>query len=75
MLKPIESEYLKAGNVKDTNVGDLFHGGVAQRFVTFFHHDPKSPLVDCAGNTGHGVGSIGAGRTLLHPEGGQTCST
>ena len=37
LLKTIVVEDFKAGNVKDTNVGDLLHGGVAQGLVTLVH--------------------------------------
>ena len=37
LLKTVVVEDLKAGNVEDTNVGDLLHGGVAQGLVTLVH--------------------------------------
>ena len=69
LLKTIVVEDFKAGNVKDTNVGDLLHGGVAQGLVTLVHSNPKGPLVDGAGNAGNGVGGVGASGTLVHPLG------
>ena len=51
LLKAVVVEDLEAGNVEDTNVGDLLHGGVAQGLVTLLHSDPEGPLVDGASNT------------------------
>ena len=31
---------LEAGNVEDTDVGHLLHGGVAQGLVTLVNHNP-----------------------------------
>ena len=37
LLKAVVVEDLKAGNIEDTDVGDLLHGGVAQGLVTLLH--------------------------------------
>merc|ERR1740123_609054 len=53
LLKAVVVKDLKAGDVEDTNVGDLLHGGVAQGLVTLLHSNPEGTLVDGAGNTRH----------------------
>ena len=37
LLETVVVKDLKAGNVEDTNVCDLLHGGVAQGLVTLVH--------------------------------------
>ena len=37
LLEAVVVKDLKAGDVEDTDVGDLFHCGVAQSLVTLFH--------------------------------------
>ena len=37
LLEAVVVKDLKAGNVEDTDVGDLLHGGVAQGLVTLLH--------------------------------------
>ena len=37
LFKAIVVEDLKTSDVEDTDVGDLFHGGVAQGLVTLVH--------------------------------------
>ena len=37
LFKAIVVEDLEPGDVEDTNVGDLLHGGVAQGLVTLVH--------------------------------------
>ena len=37
LFKSIVVEDLEAGDVEDTDVGDLLHGGVAQGLVTLVH--------------------------------------
>ena len=41
LLEAVVVKDLKAGDVEDTNVGDLLHRGVDQCFVTFIHDDPE----------------------------------
>ena len=41
LFKTIVVEDLKSGNVKDTDVGDLLHGGVAQGLVALLHNNPE----------------------------------
>merc|ERR1711952_435556 len=67
LLEAVVVEDLEAGNVEHTNVGDLLHGWVAQGLVTLVDDNPEGTLVDGTGDTGNGVGSVGAGGTLLHP--------
>merc|ERR1719209_2657622 len=67
LLKTVVVEDLEAGNVEDTNVGDLLHGWVTQGLVTDVHNNPEGTLIDGTGNTGNRVGSSLAGGTLLHP--------
>merc|ERR1719209_958560 len=67
LLKAVVVKDLKAGDVEDTNVGDLLHGGVAQGLVTLLHSDPEGTLVDGTGNTRDRGSSTCAGGTLLHP--------
>merc|ERR1719295_395249 len=69
LLETVVVEDLKAGNVEDTNVGDLLHGWVAEGLVTLVDDDPEGTLVDGTGDAGDGVGSVGAGGALLHPLG------
>merc|ERR1719500_1334078 len=69
LFKAIVVEDLEPGDVEDTNVGDLLHGGVAQGLVTLVHSDPEGSLVDGTGDAGNRVGGVGAGRALLHPLG------
>merc|ERR1719153_1755513 len=69
LLKAVVVEDLKAGNIKDTNVGDLLHGWVAEGLVTLVDDNPEGTLVDGTGDAGNGVGSGCAGGTLLHPLG------
>ena len=37
LLKAVVVKDLKAGDVKDTDVGDFLHGGVAQGLITLLH--------------------------------------
>ena len=37
LFKAVVVKDLKAGDVEDTDVGDLLHGGVAQGLVTLVH--------------------------------------
>ena len=37
LFKSVVVKDLKAGDVEDTDVGDLLHGGVAQGLVTLVH--------------------------------------
>merc|ERR1712226_728508 len=67
LLETVVVKDLEAGNVQDTDVGNLLHGGVTQGLVTFLHYDPKGTLIHSTSNTGHGVGSSLAGGTLLDP--------
>merc|ERR1719189_2917254 len=69
LLEAVVVKDLKAGDVKDTDVGDLLHGWVAQGLVTLVHCNPEGTLVDGTGNAGNGVGGGGTGGTLLHPLG------
>merc|ERR1712055_1130177 len=69
LLEAVVVEDLKAGNIKDTNVGDLLHGWVAEGLVTLVDDNPEGTLVDGTGDAGNGVGSVGAGGALLHPLG------
>ena len=41
LLEAVVVKDLKAGDVEDTDVGDLLHRGVDQSFVTFVHDDPE----------------------------------
>merc|ERR1719264_1040977 len=61
LLKTVIVKDLKAGDVEDTDVGDLLHGGVAQGLVTLLHGDPEGTLVDGTGNSRHRGSSIRAG--------------
>ena len=56
-------------NVEDTNIGDLFHGWVAEGLVTLVDDNPEGTLVDGTGDAGNRVGSVGTGGALLHPLG------
>ena len=67
LFKAVVVEDLKSGNVKDTDVGDLLHGWVAQGLVTLVHNDPKGALVDGTSDASNGVGSSGTCRSLVHP--------
>merc|ERR1712210_338503 len=58
LLKTVVVEDLKAGDVEDTDVGDLLHGGVAQGLVTLLDSDPEGSLVDGTGNTRHRGSSV-----------------
>ena len=69
LLEAVVVKDLKAGDVKDTDVGDFLHGGVAQGLVTLVHSDPEGTLVDGTSNTGNRVCGVGAGGALLHPLG------
>merc|ERR1712015_531015 len=69
LLEAVVVEDLKAGNIEHTNVGDLLHGGVAQGLVTLVDDNPEGTLVDGTGNTGNGVGSVGASGALVNPLG------
>ena len=69
LLEAVVVEDLKAGNIEHTNVGDLLHGGVAQGLVTLVDDNPEGTLVDGTGDTGNGVGSVGASGALVHPLG------
>merc|ERR1719454_1634066 len=69
LLEAVVVEDFKAGDVKNTDVGDLLHGWVTQGLVTDVHNNPEGTLVDGTGNTSNGVGSGLAGGTLLHPLG------
>ena len=69
LLEAVVVKDLKAGDVKNANVGDLLHGGVAQGLVTLVNDNPEGTLVDGTGDTGNGVGSVGAAAALLHPLG------
>merc|ERR1719193_454673 len=69
LLETVVVEDLEAGNVEDTNVGDLLHGWVTQGLVTDVHNNPEGTLIDGTGNAGNRVGSSLAGGTLLHPLG------
>merc|ERR1719356_1970859 len=69
LLEAVVVEDLKAGNVKDTNVGDLLHGWVAEGLVTLVDDNPEGTLVDGTGDAGNGVGGGCAGGALLHPLG------
>ena len=69
LLETVVVEDLKAGNIEHTNVGDLLHGGVAQGLVTLVDDNPEGTLVDGTGDTGNGVGSVGASGALVHPLG------
>merc|ERR1712015_147358 len=69
LLKTVVVKDLKTSNVEDTNVGDLLHGGVAQGLVTLVDDNPEGTLVDGTGNTGNGVGSVGASGALVNPLG------
>ena len=66
LLEAVVVEDLKSGNVKDTDVGDLLHGWVAQGLVTLVHDDPKGALVDGTGDARHGIGSSGTRGSLVH---------
>ena len=39
LFKAVIVEDLKAGDIEDTDVGDLLHCGVDQGLVTFVHND------------------------------------
>ena len=56
LLETVVVEDLKAGNVEDTNVGDLLHGGVAQGLVTLVYLWENTLLTnvefDCIGKKG-----------------------
>merc|ERR1719400_2346188 len=67
LFESIVVEDLEAGDVEDSDVGDLLHGGVAQGLVTLVHSDPESPLVDGTSDAGNRVGGVVAGRALVHP--------
>merc|ERR1719394_116686 len=67
LLEAVVVEDFKAGDVKDTNVGDLLHGWVAEGLVTFVDNNPESALIDGASDAGNRVGSVLAGGALLHP--------
>ena len=41
LLEAVVVKDLKAGDVEDTDVGDLLHRGVDQSFVTLIHDDPE----------------------------------
>ena len=41
LLEAVVVKDLKAGDVEDTDVGDLLHCGVNQSFVTLIHDDPE----------------------------------
>ena len=41
LLETVVVEDLEAGNVEDTNVGDLLHGWVTQGLVTDVHNNPE----------------------------------
>merc|ERR1719239_484432 len=69
LLETVVVEDLEAGNVEDTNVGDLLHGWVAEGLVTLVDDNPEGTLIDGTGNAGNRVGSSLAGGTLLHPLG------
>ena len=40
LLEAVVVKDLKAGDVEDTDVGDLLHGGVAKGLVTDVHNNP-----------------------------------
>merc|ERR1719412_3519806 len=67
LLEAVVVEDLETSNIQDTNVLHLLHGGVNQGGVTLVHSEPEGSLVDGTGNTGHRVGSVVTGGTLLHP--------
>ena len=46
---------------------DLLHAGVDESLVTLVDNNPEGPLVDGTGDTGHRVGSLGAGGALVDP--------
>ena len=41
LFKAVVVKDLKAGDVEDTDVGDLLHGGVAQGLVALLHNNPE----------------------------------
>ena len=41
LLETVVVKDLKAGDVEDTDVGDLLHRGVDQSFVTLIHDNPE----------------------------------
>merc|ERR1712012_791929 len=67
LLEAVVVEDLEAGNIQDSNVGDLLHGGVNQSLITLLDNNSEGSLVDGASNTSNGVGSIGTGGTLGDP--------
>merc|ERR1719430_2311041 len=69
LLEAVVVKDLEAGNVEDTDVGDLLHGWVAKGLVTDVDNNPEGTLVDGTGNAGNRVGSSLAGGALLHPLG------
>ena len=44
LLKAVVVEDLKAGDVKDTDVGDLLHGWVAKGLVTLVDNNPEEKI-------------------------------
>merc|ERR1719419_1348705 len=51
LLKTVVVKYFEPSNVKDTNVGNLFHCWVAKGFVTFVYNNTEATLIDGTSNT------------------------
>ena len=48
LLEAVVVEDLEAGNVEDTNVGDLLHGWVAEGLVTLVDNNPEGKNLTCS---------------------------
>jgi len=67
LLKSVVIKDLKSCNIKNTDVGDLLHGGVAQGLITFIYHDPEGSFIDGTSNSSYGVSCVLTAGALLDP--------
>ena len=67
LLKAVEGEDLKAGDVKDGTEVDFLHAGVFQRLIALLDQPKEGSVVDCSGNSSNGIGRLVRVLTLRHP--------
>ena len=67
LLEAVVVKDLKAGDVEDTDVGDLLHCGVAEGLVTLVDDNAEGALVDGTHDAGHRVRGVLARGPLVHP--------
>merc|ERR1712073_284192 len=69
LLEAVVVEDLETGNIQDTNVLHLLHGGINEGLVTLVNNNSEGSLVEGTSNTRDRVASCGTRGALGHPLG------